>query len=61
MIGMVQHVAPEILEPSTKEEQLDDVGFHAIAEVPMEWMGVGIVRDGWAFDFEDFVRRVREA
>jgi hypothetical protein len=27
----------------------------------MEWMGVGIVRQGPPFDFEDFMRRVREA
>jgi hypothetical protein len=35
--------------------------FRAAAEIPMEWMGVGIVRRGLPFDPDDFLRRVREA
>ena len=61
MLMMVQHGAPELLEPWTKNDQLDDVVFRAIGEVPMEWMGVGKPRKGLPFDVEDFLRRVREA
>ena len=46
-------------EPWTKEDQLDDAVFRAIAEVPMEWMGRETGRQGLPFDFEDFMRRVR--
>lgn len=60
MLGMVRHVVPEALAPWTKEDQLDDAVFRAIAGVPMEWIGEG-GRKGWPFDVEDFVRRVREA
>ena len=59
MLGMVCHLAHGVLEPWTKEDQLDDAVFRAIAEVPMEWMGREIGRQGLPFDFEDFMRRVR--
>jgi hypothetical protein len=52
---------PLCLEPWTKEDQLDDVVFRAAAQIPMEWIGVGITRRGLPFDFDDFMRRVREA
>jgi hypothetical protein len=57
-IGMLQHLAPEIMEPLIKDK-LDAV-LLAIAGIPMEWTGVGIPRDGLPFNFEDFMRRVRE-
>lgn len=58
MIGMLQHVAPEVMDSLIKDK-LDAV-FHAAAEIPMEWIGEG-GRKGWPFDVEDFMRRVREA
>jgi len=60
-LEMLRHVAPQLLEPWTKKDQLDDAVFRAVAQVPMEWVGVGIVHKGLAFDIEDFMRRVREA
>ena len=54
MIAMFLRHAPEL------QNKLDAV-FRAAAEIPMEWIGVGIVHHGWAFDPDDFVRRVREA
>jgi hypothetical protein len=60
MIGLVLHTAPAELAPWTKEDRVDDAVFHAIAQVPMEWLGVGVERQGWPFDVEDFMRRVRE-
>jgi hypothetical protein len=61
MMWVVQHASPEALAPWTKDNQLTDAVFRAIATVPMEWMGVGIPRRGLPFDAEDFLRRVREA
>ncbi len=54
MIAMFLRVAPEL------QDKLDAV-FRAAAEIPMEWIGVGIVQHGWTFDPNDFMRRVREA
>jgi hypothetical protein len=61
MLGMLIRHAPEQLAPWLKEGNPDDAVFRAIAQVPMEWMGVGIVRNGLPFDTEDFMRRVNEA
>jgi hypothetical protein len=61
MLGLITRHAQEQLAPWVNEGEMDNAIFRAIAEIPMEWMGVGIVRHGPPFDFEDFVRRVREA
>jgi len=61
MMWVVQHASPEALAPWTKDERLDDAVFRAIAETPMEWMGVGVPRQGLPFDADDFIRRLREA
>ena len=44
------------LGPWLKEDQLEEVVFAAAAKIPMEWMGVGIVRDGPPLDVNEFVR-----
>jgi len=61
MLGTLTRHAQEQLAPWLEEGRPDDVIFRAIAQVPMEWMGVGIPRQGLSFDFEDFMRRVHEA
>ena len=61
MLWVVQHASREALAPWTKDDQLADEVFRAIATVPMEWMGVGVPRQGLPFDADDFLRRVREA
>jgi hypothetical protein len=33
-----------------------DGAFRAMAKVPMEWMQVGVVRDGLPYDFAEFLR-----
>lgn len=33
----------------------------AAAQIPMKWTDTKIIRDEWAFDPDEFVRRVREA
>lgn len=59
MIGMLQLVMPESVNPLV-QDNLDAV-FQTAATIPMEWMGSGIVRRGFPFDADEFVRRVREA
>jgi hypothetical protein len=60
-MAMLQHIVPEIFEPWTKDGELLDSVFRAAAEVPMEWIGVGVVRNGLPFDVDDLLRRLREA
>ena len=61
MMWVVQHASPAVLAPWTKDDRLDDAVFRAIATVPMEWMGMGVPRQGLPFDVDDFWRRVHEA
>ena len=58
MIHLAQHPENPIKElgPWLREDQLEDVVFTAAAKIPMEWMGVGIVRDGPALDLDEFLR-----
>jgi hypothetical protein len=58
-IGILQLIWRDVMDPLL-QARLDAV-FRAAAEIPMEWIGVGIVRHGLPFDPDDFVRRVREA
>lgn len=58
-IGILRTVAPEIMEPLIKDK-LDAV-LHTAATIPIEWIGVDVVRKGLPFDADDFIRRVREA
>ncbi len=61
MLGMLIRHAQEQLAPWLKEGNPADAVFRAIAQVPMEWMGVGVVRKGLPLDTKDFIRRVKEA
>jgi hypothetical protein len=60
-LTMLQHIVPQMFEPWTKDGELADSVFRAAAQVPMEWMAVGVVRRGLPFDPDDFIRRVNEA
>jgi len=60
MLGILDMVAQEQLAPWKKEGLLDDSVFHTAATIPLEWMGVGIVRQGLPFDVNEFFRRLRE-
>ena len=51
MTAMFLHRAPEL------QDKLDVV-FLTAATIPMEWIGVGVVRKGLPFDIEEFMRRV---
>src|ERR1700693_4732467 len=55
-IEILRMLASEVMEPLI-HDKLDTV-FQAAAQIPMEWIGVGVVRQGLPFDFEDFMRRV---
>src|SRR4051812_27998987 len=48
-------IATEQLAPD-KDGMLDGRVFRAAASVPMEWMGVGIVRQGMPFDIDHFLQ-----
>ena len=62
VLAMLIHIAenPENpikqLGPWLKKDQLEDVVFAAAAKIPMQWMGVGIVRDGPPLDVNEFVQ-----
>jgi hypothetical protein len=45
--------------PWVKDGKPDDVVFRALAEIPMEWMQPGQIRQGPPFDGEDFMQRLR--
>ena len=56
MLDLLTKLAPEKLEPWSKDGRLDDAALSAAARVQLEWMGVGITRQGWPFDVDEFVR-----
>ena len=58
-IDILRYVAPEIMDPLI-QDKLDAV-LRTAATIPMEWMGVGVVRQGFPFDADEFIRRVSEA
>lgn len=60
MLWMLDMVAHEQLAAWKKDGQVDDSVFRTAATIPMEWMGVGIVRQGPPFDVDEFFRRLRE-
>jgi hypothetical protein len=56
LIWLMTQIAPERLARFTRDGQPDDAVFRAAANVPTEWMGVGIVRQGPPFDVNEFLR-----
>lgn len=59
-ISLMDHFPPPQWAELTKEGRPSEAVFRAIATVPMEWVGVGIVREGPPFDFEKFLRLCNE-
>ena len=55
---LVAH-AQEQLAPWVNNEELSDALFRAAAQTSMEWIGVGIERQGLPFDMDEFLRRAR--
>ena len=58
---MTTQIAPEQIAPFTRDGQPTDSVFRVAAKVPLEWMGVGIVRQGPPFDVNEFVRLCNES
>lgn len=56
LLSLINQIAPEQLVRFTREGQPDDAVFRAVAKVPAEWMGVGIVRQSPPFDLNEFLR-----
>jgi hypothetical protein len=56
LLWMMSQIAPEQIAPFMRDGQPDDSVFRAAAKIPVEWMGVGIVREGPPFDVNEFLR-----
>jgi len=56
IIWLINRIAPEQIAPFLQDGQPTDAVFHAAAKVPLEWMGVGIVRQGPPFNVNEFLR-----
>jgi hypothetical protein len=56
LVWIMTQIAPEQLARFTREGQPDDTVFRAVAKVPAEWIGVGIVQQGPPFDVNEFLR-----
>jgi hypothetical protein len=60
LIWMMTQFASEQITPFIKDGQPTDSVFRAAAKIPLEWMGVGIVRQGPPFDPDEFLRLCAE-
>lgn len=60
LVWMMSQIAPEQLERFMREGHPNDLVFCAAAKVPLEWMGVGIARQGPPFDVNEFLRLCSE-
>ena len=49
----------EQLAPWTTDGHFDAAVYREFAQLPLEWMGVGVVREGFPFDAESLLRRLR--
>jgi hypothetical protein len=56
LLYMLTQIAPEQITPFLPNGQPTDGAFYAAANVPVEWMGVGIVTHRLPFDVDEFVR-----
>jgi hypothetical protein len=56
LIWLMTQMAPEERARFTRDGQPNDAVFRAAANVPAEWMGVGIERQGPPFDVQEFLR-----
>jgi hypothetical protein len=59
MLQLLLSHAQEQLALWTKEGQLDFAVFREAAQLPMEWIGVGVERQGLPFDIDELFRRLR--
>ena len=55
MIWIMTRIAPEQIAPFLNDGQPTDAVFRAAAKVRLEWLGVGIVRQGPPFDVNEFL------
>jgi len=55
---LVQH-GDENLTPWMNNGEPGDALFRAAAQIPMEWIGVGVDHEGLPFEVEEFLRRAR--
>lgn len=60
LLSLLKLIAPDKIAPWLRDSQPDDALFRAAAVMPLQWPEVGVVRDGFPFDIDDFFRTVRE-
>jgi hypothetical protein len=56
LLWMMDHIAPEELARFMRDGEPEESVFRAAAKIPVEWMGVGIARQGPPFDVNEFLR-----
>jgi hypothetical protein len=54
-------IAPNLLASWMNDGQLDDIAFREAAQIPMEFIGAGVERQGWPFDVDELLRRIGDA
>jgi hypothetical protein len=59
MLQSLLRQGKEQIAPWMKDGQPDERVFWEFARFPVEWMGVGIERNGLPFDADEFFRRLR--
>ena len=59
LLGLMKLFAPALFAEITIDGVPTDSAFQAAAKVPMEWMGVGIVRQGPPFDVDALMQLCR--
>jgi len=69
MLGLLLKHAPDAwypepraqsLKPQSDDARLNPALYREFAQLPMEWIGVGIERNGFPFDAELLLRRLRD-
>ena len=58
LVSLLKLIAPDKVAPWMKEGQFDDAMFRTGAKIPIQWMEVGVVKQGFPFDVEEFFRRL---
>lgn len=61
LLWMMDRFAPEQLAPFMQNGVPQESVFRSAAKVRLEWLGVGIVREGLPFDVNEFLRLCERA
>jgi hypothetical protein len=59
ILFLIQSLHPIELAACQKNGRFEGAALRAAAEIPMEWMAAGVERQGYPFDIDDFLNRIR--